>query len=285
MQRLPAGNLIASASVLGGSCKFLQIGRRQARDVGRALAVDLEQMKTVVDAAAVLRAAADALGMVACSAAARDLGECFRRLPHPQSAHLMPDEERLDDLIGAMDYLLRTFRDEIDARPLFAMSPASAELYDQAVPLFGERVDDAFPSASDDVAEAGRCMAAGRWTASVMHLMRALETPLALLAADVGIGAGANWNKSLNEIEARLRTVSRREHGAEAEQWAAEAASQFRSIKNAWRNHAMHRRTFYDEERATEVYGAVRALLRNLSTRLSEDPAGSGRQGDPPADG
>lgn len=31
MHRLPAGNLIASASSLGGSCKFLQVGRRTMR--------------------------------------------------------------------------------------------------------------------------------------------------------------------------------------------------------------------------------------------------------------
>lgn len=161
--------------------------------------------------------------MVACSAAARDLGDCFRRLPSPQAAGLLLDEDRLDDLIGGLEYLLRTFRDEIDARPLFAMSQASAELYDQSTPLFGERVEDAFPSAAQDVSEAGRCMAAGRWTAAVMHLMRALETPLALLAADVGVGVGANWNKSLNDMEAHLRAISKRSHGSDAEQWAAEA--------------------------------------------------------------
>lgn len=270
MQRLPAGNLIASASLLGGSCKFLQIGRRHARETERALVVELAQINSIVEAATVLRGAADRLGMVACSAAARDLGDCFRRLPSPQAAGLLLDEDRLDDLIGGLEYLLRTFRDEIDARPLFAMSQASAELYDQSTPLFGERVEDAFPSAAQDVSEAGRCMAAGRWTAAVMHLMRALETPLALLAADVGVGVGANWNKSLNDMEAHLRAISKRSHGSDAEQWAAEAGTQFRSIKNAWRNHAMHGRTFYDEERAGEIYGAVRALLRHLSSRLSE---------------
>jgi len=61
------------------------------------------------------------------------------------------------------------------------------------------------------------------------------------------------------------------EHGPGEEQWAAHAASHFRAIKNAWRNRAMHGRDFYDQERATEIYEAVRALMRHLAGKLSED--------------
>jgi len=270
MHRLPAGNLIASASLLGGSCKFLQVGRRQARPAGDALLIDLDQITAIFQAAGVLRAAAEQMGMVACAAAARDLGECFQRLPQPQYGRLAFSERQLDELIGGLEYLLRTFRDEIDARPLFVMSPTNASFYDQTVPLFGEEVDNAFPSSAEDIAEAGRCLAVGRWTAAVMHLMRALEPPLAALAAHVGTSGAANWNKSLNEIESKLRSVSKREHSENEEQWAAEATSHFRAIKNAWRNHAMHGRSFYDQERATEIYQSVRALMRQISGRLHE---------------
>jgi len=154
------------------------------------------------------------------------------------------------------------------------MPMASSEFYDQSRPLFGEAVDDAFPSSADDIAEAGRCMAVERWTAAVMHLMRALEPPLDLLAAHAQVSPGANWNKSLNEIEAKLRGVGKREHGRDEERWAAETASHFRAFKNAWRNHAMHGRTFYDQERATEIFEAVRALMRHLATKLSESTPG-----------
>lgn len=116
-------------------------------------------------------------------------------------------------------------------------------------------------------------MAVGRWTASVMHLMRALETPLALLAGHVGVSEASNWNKQLNEVEKKLRTISTAEHGTAEEQWAAQAASHFRAIKNAWRNRVMHGRDVYDEERATEIFEAVRALMRQLSGKLAESGA------------
>jgi hypothetical protein len=255
---------------LGGSCKFLQIGRRQIRGSGGTLLVGLDQMKVIVEAASLMRAASSRLGMVACAAAATDLAEVFKRLPQPQDLHLGLSEAQLDDLIGGLEYLLRTFRDEIDARPLFVMTPGKADLFDQPEPLFGATVDDAFPSSAEDVAEAGRCLALERWTAAVMHLMRALEPPLDALAAHVGVDGGANWNKQLNQIESKLRSVARSTHGADEEQWAAEAASHFRALKNAWRNHAMHGRSFYDEARAMEIFEAVRALMRHLASRLKE---------------
>lgn len=270
MHRLPAGNMIASASSLGGSCKFLQVGRRTMRTSDASLLFPLDYMQSIIQAAGLLKSAAEELGMVACAAAAKDLGESFKRLPHPGPQGLSLTEERVDDLVSNMEYLLRTFRDEIDARPLFVLPAASANLYDQAQPLFGEAVDQAFPSSAEDIREAGRCMAVGRWTAAVMHLMRALETPLGLLAAHCGVAAAANWNKQLNEIEVALRACSARDHGAAGEQWAAEAASHFRAIKNAWRNRAMHGRDFYDQERATEILEAVRALMRHLAGRLTE---------------
>jgi hypothetical protein len=194
-------------------------------------------------------------------------------LPAPTGRSLALGEQSLDDLIGSLEYLLRTFRDEIDARPLFVMSPTNADLYDQPQPLFGTEVDNAFPSSAEDIAEAGKSMAVQRWTGAVMHLMRALEPPLKALAAYVGIVSGENWNKSLNDVETKLRSTSKRAFGEAEEQWAAEAASHFRAIKNAWRNRAMHGRDFYDEERATEIYEAVRALMRHLAERLSEDRA------------
>jgi len=50
----------------------------------------------------------------------------------------------------------------------------------------------------------------------------------------------------------------------------AEAATQFRFIKNAWRNHAMHARATYDETQAREIYNSVGAFLRQLANHLRE---------------
>lgn len=272
MHRIPAGNLFASASSLGSTCKFLQVGRRRLREErAPALWVDPDDMKVAIEAASFLRSASAALSFVACRAAAEEFGDALGKLPRPTSRGLALTDTHLTDLIAASEYLLKTFRDELDARPLFVAAPHNADLLEQKTPPFGEAVDDAFPSSTIDISEAAQCLALGRWTACVMHLMRALEAPLAALAARCNIPDGANWNTLLNQIEAKIRSRERSEQQEDDwEQWAAEAATHFRFIKNGWRNHAMHARQAYDEARAREIYDSVGAFLKHLAGRLRE---------------
>ena len=92
------------------------------------------------------------------------------------------------------------------------------------------------------------------------------------MATRCGVEANANWNQLLNQIEKQIR--ERREaRDPVAEQWMAEAATQFRFIKNAWRNHAMHARATYDEDQAREIYASVGTFLKQLAVHLQEGAA------------
>lgn len=81
MHRIPAGNLFASASSLGSTCKFLQVGRRRLREErAPALWVDPDDMKVAIEAASFLRSASAALSFVACRAAAEEFGDALGNL-------------------------------------------------------------------------------------------------------------------------------------------------------------------------------------------------------------
>lgn len=165
-------------------------------------------------------------------------------------------------------------RDELDERLFYAMSVGANVYLQDTLPSFGKS-STAFPSSSYDLEEAGKCFALRRPTACVMHLMRALEMPLASLAAVFGIPASRqNWNKIIEQVESRMNRN-------QAAQWPAPisagdlefyagAAFHFRSIKDAWRNHAMHGRAKYTEEQAEDVYRGVRSFMKQISERLSE---------------
>ena len=273
MIRIPAGNLFASASSIGGSCKYLQIAQRQMRETGYdRVVVALGDIGVTIQAATFLKRAADELGFVACSAAAAEFGAVMERFPKPAGDGLQLADAQLTELIASLEYLLKTFRDELGARPMFVMHPGSALLLDQTDPPFGIAVLEAFPSSEVDVGEAARCLAMRRHTACVMHLMRALEVPLQVLAQRCGLAPNANWNTILNQIEAQIRQ-RREDRDHVAEQWMAEAATQFRFIKNAWRNHAMHARAGYGDAQAREIYNSVGAFLRQLANHLHEAPS------------
>jgi hypothetical protein len=56
MIRIPAGNLFAAASSIGGACRFVQVGRSQLREQGgNLLVVPLGDIMAIIQAAKFLK--------------------------------------------------------------------------------------------------------------------------------------------------------------------------------------------------------------------------------------
>jgi hypothetical protein len=104
-----------------------------------------------------------------------------------------------------------------------------------------------------------------------MHLMRVVEVGLKSLAGAVGVANQGDWGSYLREIdkalEAKMKAAGKR---SADEQFYAEARAMMDSVRLAWRNNTMHVETSYSPERAEEIFGAVRSLMRHLATRLSD---------------
>lgn len=166
--------------------------------------------------------------------------------------------------------------DEMMTREFFCIDPNKNQ-YLNELNLFGSKVANAFPSAQDDIQNAGRCLAFDRWTASVFHSMRVLEIGLTALAKELGVSYDrVNWDNIINNIEAKIRKISKTTSGDEwktKEKFYSEAALQFRYFKNAWRNHVMHVRDTYDEERAETIFEHTKQFMAHLATKLKEDVA------------
>jgi hypothetical protein len=167
--------------------------------------------------------------------------------------------------------LVTRFKDELSAKILFAVNAAKVQYIGSDFPLFGEEVFNKFPSANDDIAEAGTCLALDRGTACVMHLMRAAEVALGALAAILGVSKQNDWGSYLREIEKELAKRAKIAGARTAdEQFYAEASTCFDHLKRAWRNPTMHVDRSYSPDRAEEIFQAVRSFMRNLATKVSE---------------
>ena len=59
--------------------------------------------------------------------------------------------------------------------------------YRPAEPLFGAAVEAKFPEMSEDISEAGKCLALNRATASVFHLMRIMEIAVQRFGDKIGV--------------------------------------------------------------------------------------------------
>lgn len=169
--------------------------------------------------------------------------------------------------------VLGRFRAELSSRKVVALNTSESEIYSDETKLFDRRALDAFPSIEPEAMESSKSFALGRYTASVFHAVRALESGLNALAADLGVDIQSNWNNALNLIEKEIRSRSKATHGdswISDEQFFSEAATHFRFFKNAWRNHTMHIKERYDEKRARTIIVGVADFLTHLSSRISE---------------
>jgi hypothetical protein len=137
--------------------------------------------------------------------------------------------------------------------------------------VFGEKVSNAFPSAIPDIYEAGTCLALGRGSACVFHLMRALEIGLRTLGAVFGVSLDhTNWGPAIEEIEARVGNMHREPKWRafpdckQLQESYSQIASHFGVLKNAWRNYTMHARGSYTEEQAELIFRNTKAFMAGL---------------------
>jgi hypothetical protein len=185
-----------------------------------------------------------------------------------------------------IEHLLAVVHGEFEARQFFHLSNDRAK-YFNAVRLFGEEVDSAFPYARDDIREAGNCMATERNTAAVFHLMRVVEWGLRALCGSLGMRqvrrskrshiplAWADWETLLNQLQPRIESrINKLKRGArrQAEQeFYYPILQDIRGIKDAWRNQVMHTRSEYSRVQADAVFEHVRRIMSTLATRISEN--------------
>lgn len=180
-----------------------------------------------------------------------------------------------DRIRQAFEDLHERFQDELDTQHFLFVPAHLAPYYMTKLP-FGEEVADRFSSAAIDIDEAGRCLALGRSTACVLHLMRVLEVGLTTLARAVSADADRpGWEKIINNIRGKINDMNAASHGADWRRLKdaySDAAAHLLVAKDAWRNHAMHKPVQYSEDRAKDIYASVRGFMQSIAAELRESP-------------
>jgi hypothetical protein len=146
--------------------------------------------------------------------------------------------------------------------------------------LFGRPVFKSFPSARQDITDAGNSLAVGLSTAAVFYLMRVAEHGLRALARDRRVALPkkavldlATWEDIIRQLEAAEvaiqgypKTLAREAqfefyHGAMME---------LKRFKNKFRNRVMHSREEYDPDEAHRAFVHVRDFMEILAARISQ---------------
>src|ERR1039457_5272985 len=249
--------------------EYVRIGA-SIQSIRDTLAVDLKLDEplsdpvyaTVTSSLAKILGCGRELNLSVCVGIANRFYQAYKRAV--QTYHQVGEDIRILQLV---------FDSELETRRFFFVSDERARYYTGDVVPWLEPmankietftpVISAFPSAEDDIREAGNCFALDRPTATVFHLMRVMEAGLKALGKDLGVAWTSNWGTCLNEIE-KQATVKK------SDPFFAEAVADLRAFKNAWRNPTMHIERIYSEKEAERIFQTVEGFMVHLATRLTE---------------
>lgn len=186
-------------------------------------------------------------------------------------------EPSVRQIIEGITVLNQTLEDELRRRVFLSVNSEDENLYKNPVASFSLTYA-AYPSTRNDIIEACRCHALGRYTASVYHSMAIAESGLHLLAKELGVLFNypmvlAEWSAVIDGIESKiepLRHLKRSDEKDKLVTFYSECAVQFRYFKDAWRNHVAHAREVYDRDQSHSILLHVRDFMEKLSLRIKE---------------
>lgn len=208
----------------------------------------------------------------------------------PLSSELIHDTEHLIRLAAqesrSLD-VIKELADQIHGRFLseyskwgfYAVPAERKEYYEDPLRWFGQEIfaNGLLAKAQRDAAEACRCYALGRWTASVFHCMRMLELGLQGLAAYLGVTLSypldmADWGKLLGEVDGKIESLKkntpRSPARAEELEGLSRCAADLRYCKEIWRDNVCHARENYNLDEARDVLSRVKSLMADLAKKL-----------------
>jgi hypothetical protein len=175
-----------------------------------------------------------------------------------------------------------TLRREISQRKMLVLDTREQALYSPKKPHIGPEFDVAFATNGVfELDEAAKCLALGRSTASVFHLMRLMEIGIRAAARCLGIpdpikDADRNWGRVLDKIKGELdgRVASksvRRWTNAKDKELFARVYASLDAVRVAWRNPTMHVENKYTPDEAEHIFLTVRGFMKTLAERCDEE--------------
>lgn len=175
-----------------------------------------------------------------------------------------------------------TLRKEMSQKCFFCLSDSEKALFqpDKDHPIFGVVVQNNFPSAIYEIDEAAKCLALDRSTATVFHLMRALERTLIAIRRCLNLPDSTDlrdrsWGLILRglrqEVERRNKEQGSSWGNLEDQHFFSAVIGSMAAVKLAWRDPTMHVERNYLPHEAQEIFAAVRTLMQKVASRMDEE--------------
>lgn len=166
---------------------------------------------------------------------------------------------------GALDQLAVRIQDDLRTKHFLFVPVEMAEYWGKKD---GFGLGAKFKGALPEIESAGNCLAIGEGTACVMHLSRAMDAVLSVLAKrlKITIGPKDTWGVILNAMSGKINAMgqSTQKEKTRRDKWSETRVHLFH-VKEAWRDRSFHNKTRYSAARAKEIYEAVRVFMSGFA--------------------
>lgn len=242
-------------------------------ELGPAVELTKDQRVWLAHLAEWAQQESSAIGLTDCALLASGL---HYRLVTPQSCNYERAQAELQAITTLMSVGL--------SRQRFAFIPPDRQEYFEHDNLFGLNLPTSqFPSADQDIRDAGNAYALGLYTATVFHLMRVAEIALRAFAKHLHVRIPKNkggpiewavWEKILHNISAKIDKLSQKK-GTKPQKNADHAfyrgvLAEFQGFRAMYRNDVMHVRKTYTKPEAATALEHVRGFVQRLRSRVQE---------------
>jgi hypothetical protein len=186
--------------------------------------------------------------------------------PTDQKRHMVANYA--DDIAHLLGEMANCLKEELESRRYFQLSDEGATRYGQASIILQGPAWEKLPATRNDLAEAIDCLALERATASVFHLMRAMEVVVRKLSRrlKVPITPQTTWGRMTHDMDSKIRAMPNMTNAQKRKKndWE-EARVNLAHIGSVWRNNTMHPAKSYTVEQAADVLDAVRVFMASLA--------------------
>jgi hypothetical protein len=216
-------------------------------------------------------------------ASALDLQSTYDRVWHGGGAfYLISTHLTWQQLSNELTVLRQAIEADLEKRS-FVCIPQSLVSHFEAEYPFGKAVFDAFPSAREDLKEAGNCLACECNTASAFHLSRAIEVGLWELGRDRQIPLAISnkiefteWGHIIRELDIAVAAIQQWPNSSskeDAHRFYNHAVVEIRAFNDGWRRHTAHARPSMprmSNEEAQAFWGHGQRFMNTLAGKISE---------------
>lgn len=168
---------------------------------------------------------------------------------------------------GEIRALRESVGEELAEETLFKLSPDDADLLAVSEDAGQSGIVQGYPVAAFDLEEAARCLAFERWTAAMLHMGRALDEVLLVVASRHGIMPLRDWAQLIKEFDQRVEQLP-----VDGRVPWFEARLLLEQLRAGWGNEARTAPDRATEESARACFAALTGFVHKLDAMNQNPP-------------